>query len=203
MSTIRAFTFSLANVVLSNFERHFGITSTQSSWIYTGNEFAQVVLFLLPLFQQKIRRRPLIIAWSLVISAFGLYILGAAAFIVPVPNDQSSLGQNHVKLCSQNVTTLCENLNNGMPDNDGSKWIGMLTMFMGMFIVGISGSVFNTFGHSYADDNLNKDHAPYALSAIWASRFVGRGLGFLLGAYCLKLYVLPWASQDFQEGENK
>ena len=78
----------------------------------------------------------------------------------------------------------------------------MITIFVGFFLSGIGTSFFHSFGIPYIDDNTSKSDSPAFLGLIYATRNLGPGLGSVVGAYCLKLYVYPGLEGDLIEDRD-
>ncbi|KAK8733347.1 hypothetical protein OTU49_006597 [Cherax quadricarinatus] len=71
----------------------------------------------------------------------------------------------------------------------------VILLFISQFLVGIALSIFYTVGVTYLDDNINKKASPlnYATPLLLKMlvRMVGPVCGFLLGGWCLSLWVVP------------
>ena len=77
---IQSMTFSYLTVVLSTIEKRFGLKSKEATWIYSGNEISQVAfIFFLP-FVGRVKRRPLFMGLSIMLSALGLLIIALPHF---------------------------------------------------------------------------------------------------------------------------
>merc|ERR1711970_726622 len=79
---------------------------------------------------------------------------------------------------------------------------GMAIIFVGFFVSGIGSSFFHSFGIPYIDDNVSKDSSPAVLGIVLGSRNLGPGLGYVLGSFCLSIYVSPGKEDGLNEGDN-
>ena len=70
----------------------------------------------------------------------------------------------------------------GSSDKD---WTSLGVVFFGIFLCGFGSSAILCFGLSFADDNVDKDKSPLALSFAWMARLLGPALGFVVGSASL------------------
>ena len=78
----------------------------------------------------------------------------------------------------------------------------MFLIFVGFFISGIGSSFYYSFGIPYIDDNVSKNSSPAVLGFVYAARSLGPGLGYVLGSFCLSVYVAPGREGILVEGDN-
>ena len=77
---VQSMAFSYLTVVLSTIEKRFGLKSKEATWIYSGNEISQIFfIFFLP-FVGRVKRRPLFMGLSIMLSALGLLIIAIPHF---------------------------------------------------------------------------------------------------------------------------
>ena len=77
---VQSMAFSYLTVVLSTIEKRFGLKSKEATWIYSGNEISQICfIFFLP-FVGRVKRRPLFMGLSIMLSAIGLLIIAFPHF---------------------------------------------------------------------------------------------------------------------------
>ena len=62
----------------------------------------------------------------------------------------------------------------------------MAIVFFGIFLCGIGSSAILVFGIAFADDNVDKDKSPMALSFTWMARLIGPAMGYLVGSASLQ-----------------
>ena len=162
-------------------------------------------IFALP-FLALIKRRTLWTSISMIITSCGLLLCALPFFI----RDKSSYvggwngQQSNTMFCSsgsgeQNSDITSDEfcLNHRVRDTGG-----MITIFIGFFISGIGSSFFHSFGIPYMDDNTTKNKSPLLLGLVYGTRTLGPGLGSILGAHCLTLYVYPGLEGDLVEGDQ-
>ena len=77
---IQSMAFSYLTVVLSTIEKRFGLKSKEATWIYSGNEISQVAFFFALPFVGRVKRRPLFMGLSIMLSALGLFIIAFPHF---------------------------------------------------------------------------------------------------------------------------
>ena len=66
----------------------------------------------------------------------------------------------------------------------------LAVVFLGTFLSGIGSSAIICLGISYADDNVDKDKSPMALSFTWMARLIGPAMGYLVGSASLQYVSL-------------
>ena len=77
---VQSMAFSYLTVVLSTIEKRFGLKSKEATWLYSGNEISQICfIFFLP-FVGRVKRRPLFMGLSIMLSALGLVIIALVNF---------------------------------------------------------------------------------------------------------------------------
>ena len=76
-------------------------------------------------------------------------------------------------------------------------------IFIGSCIVGLGGCIYSILGLPYCDDNSKKSRSPLTIGIVYASRILGPGLGFALGAACLKVYIDPWNLSPLEMGDKE
>ena len=77
---IQSMAFSYLTTVLSTIEKRFGLKSKEATWIYSGNEISQIFfIFFLP-FVGRVKKRPLFMGLSIMLSALGLLIIAFPHF---------------------------------------------------------------------------------------------------------------------------
>ena len=89
-------------------------------------------------------------------------------------------------------------------DSEGNRkidWSGLVVIFIGILLTGIGNCAFYSFGVAYLDDNTSHKNSPIMLSLTYTFRLLGPTLGFLLGTFCLKQYVYPGQTVEFEEGD--
>lgn len=92
---VQSMAFSYLTSCLSTIEKRFGLKSKEATWIYSGNEISQIFfIFFLP-FVGRVKRRPLFMGLSIMLSAVGL-------LIVAFPNFTGD--QSHLNDINQQVT---------------------------------------------------------------------------------------------------
>ena len=67
-------------VVLSTIEKEFGLKSKEAAWIYSGNEIAQICFVVFLPVIGRVKRRPLFIGLSGIVSAVGMFLISVPHF---------------------------------------------------------------------------------------------------------------------------
>ena len=89
---------------------------------------------------------------------------------------------------------LCYRENTPVDTCDGKTqkdWLSVVIIFIGIFTVGMGSTGIFSFGIPYVDDNSSKENSPVTLSFAMASRIAGPTLGYILGSFCLRVFVNP------------
>ena len=199
LGIVQGMGFSYLSSVLSTIEKQFGIKSKETAWVFSGNEISQIFfIFALP-FLGMIRKRALWTSIAMLWTSLGLFLC-ASPFLV---KDKSLYdgGWN-----PQNSGDICGEHSGGGDEECKTKAVrdfwGMVIIFVGFFITGIGTSFFYSFGIPYIDDNVSKDSSPAVLGIVLGTRTLGPGLGYLLGSFCLSIYVSPGREGLLVEGED-
>ena len=80
IGVVQSMAFSYLTVVLSTIEKRFGLKSKEATWIYSGNEISQIFFILFLPFVGKVKRRPLFMGLSIMLSSLGLFIIAIPHF---------------------------------------------------------------------------------------------------------------------------
>ena len=120
---------------------------------------------------------------------------------------QFSVASTNTSTSTPNITDL--GLCTGMEvkescDEDGHRnvnWSGIVLMFIGVLLTGVGNCCFYSFGVAYLDDNTSHENSPIMLSITYTLRLVGPTLGYALGTFCLKMYVIPGQKVTMEEGD--
>ena len=219
LGIIQSMMYTYLAAMISTLERQFGITSKQSAWLMSGNEISQILfLFVMPLVLRA-RKRPL---WM----SFGLFSSGIGCIMMCLPHaisDRSYLEdtsvQQHLAANNSDFTISSSSMLDGMCgaenhpssleklcDEGGHRktdWGGLALVFFGIVLTGVGNCFFHTFGVPYLDDNMTHDTAPMWLSVMYVFRLIGPTLGFALASFCMKIYVIPNETPDFEEKDPR
>eukprot|EP00092_Neocalanus_flemingeri_P008381 GFUD01009037.1.p1 GENE.GFUD01009037.1~~GFUD01009037.1.p1 ORF type:complete len:657 (+),score=126.71 GFUD01009037.1:144-2114(+) len=199
LGIVQGMGFSYLTSVLSTIEKQFGIKSKETAWIFSGNEISQIFfIFALP-FLGIIRKRALWTSISMVGTSIGLFLC-ASPYLV---KDKSLYDggwniKNSGNICGEHSTRDVEECSTKAVRD---FW-GMVIIFVGFFITGIGSSFFYSFGIPYIDDNVSKDSSPAVLGIVLGSRTLSPSLGYLLGSFCLSIYVSPGREDGLAEGDD-
>ena len=120
---------------------------------------------------------------------------------------QFSVASTNTSTSTPNITDI--GLCTGMEvkescDEDGHRnvnWSGIVLMFIGVLLTGVGNCCFYSFGVAYLDDNTSHENSPIMLSITYTLRLVGPTLGYALGTFCLKMYVIPGQKVTMEEGD--
>lgn len=190
----QSMTFSYLTVVLSTIEKRFGLKSKEATWIYSGNEISQIFFILFLPFVGRVRKRPLFMGLSILLSAFGLLIVAIPHFTGEQKYLSVNQQTNYVKsngtenLCNGGRVEAIKDICDGTSHKD---WASLGVVFLGIFLLGFGVSFYFSFGLPYVDDNTAKANSPLSLSIVMAARIIGPTLGYMLGSACLAVYVDP------------
>ncbi len=157
------------------------------------------------------KKRPLYLGLTMCLSAFGMLLIATPHFFgrqrrldgSDVSSRSSSDGDEDDDLCDPARPSRCSELAGGSPSS--SRDVGSLVViFSGIFLVGVGVSFYYSFGIPYVDDNSGKTQSPFLLSVVTSARTLGPSLGYLLGGFCLKIYVEPTRTpEDIDEDDHR
>lgn len=80
IGVIQSMSFTYLTSVLSTIEKRFGLKSKEATWIYSGNEISQICFIAFLPFVGRVKRRPLFMGLSIMLSALGLLIIAFPHF---------------------------------------------------------------------------------------------------------------------------
>jgi len=191
--------FSYLTSVLSTIEKQFGIKSKETAWVFSGNEISQIFFICALPFLGRIRKRALWTSIAMISTSFGLFLCASPFFA----KDKSLYNggwnvQNTGDICGNHLVA---DVDDCLAKSVRDVW-GMVIIFVGFFITGIGTSFFYSFGIPYIDDNVSKDSSPAVLGIVLGTRTLGPGLGYLLGSFCLSIYVAPGREDGLVEGDD-
>jgi len=198
LGIVQGMGFSYLSSVLSTIEKQFGIKSKETAWVFSGNEISQICfIFVLP-FLGLIKKRALWTSIAMLMTSFGLFLCASPFFVKDKSLYDGGWNSHHSPdICGDDQAGHVEDCSTRVRD----FW-GMVIIFAGFFITGIGSSFFYSFGIPYMDDNVSKDASPAVLGIVLGTRTLGPGLGYLLGSFCLSIYVSPGREGSLVEGDD-
>jgi len=193
---------SYLTTVLSTIEKQFGIKSSETAWIFSGNEFSQIFFILLLPFLPKIKKRTMWTSIAMISSSLGIFLCAMPFFLRP--QSDYAEGWNLVDTSSEEEALCTDNPQDQqdcLDDNKGKSISDVVLIFVGFFITGFGTSFYYSFGVPYIDDNMPRQSSPFAIGILTAARTIGPALGSFLGSACLSIYVVPGLDVGLKEGE--
>jgi hypothetical protein len=134
----------------------------------------------------------------MLMTACGLLLCAAPFFVKDKSLYKGGWNTQHsAHVCGEDLEGQVEDCSTRVRD-----FSGMVVIFVGFFITGIGSSFFYSFGIPYMDDNVSKEASPGVLGIVLGSRTLGPGLGYLLGSFCLSIYVSPGLEGSLLEGDD-
>ena len=70
-------------------------------------------------------------------------------------------------------------------------WLAVFFLVLGSFARGLGYTAYFVIGFPYLDDNLKKRQTPLYLSIMQSIRLIGPATGYMLSAFCLRMYENP------------
>ncbi|XP_075237516.1 organic anion transporting polypeptide 33Ea [Lycorma delicatula] len=205
LGTIQSMSYIYFVATLTTLEKRFKIPSRTTGFMISGNEISQVLLSLLLSYYGGQRNRPVWIAWGVAFSGVSCFILAVPHFLYGPGSTALSLtkeyiGNNNLNssvftskddamLCTSDsrVSTICN-----AKDTIGEfSSVPPLVVFFSQFVLGIGTTLYFALGQTYIDDNTKKKNTPILLGLTLSLRTIGPAFGFIIGYFCLKIYIDP------------
>nr|XP_037866789.1 solute carrier organic anion transporter family member 74D isoform X1 [Bombyx mori] len=76
-------------------------------------------------------------------------------------------------------------------------------LFICLLVVGVGQTGIATLGIPYVDDNVGSRQSPLYMAITIGIRVIGPALGFMLGAFCTRVYVNPLVDPGFDSSDPK
>jgi len=194
LALVQSMVYPYLSAVLSTVERQFGIRSDEAAWIYSGNEMSQICFLLLLPFLSKVGNKSTWCSVAMLGAALGCLLCAVPHWARTSDKFHGGGYSGQGGLCGKDTPQNC-------PSQSIRNWSGILTIFFGIFIVGIGSSSLTSFGLPYIDDNIPKEQSPAFMGIYMATKNIGPALGSALGTICLKFYFILGESGDLEEGD--
>lgn len=172
------------NVVISNIERRYDLSSTESGTIASCYDIASVLCLIPISYFGGLGRKPRYLG-------IGVLVIGIGSFVFALPH---FLSGKYNYVTTHNVCT-------GNPVNGSSLLvctpetsINSLSQykymfFFGQLLHGAGASPLYTLGVTYLDENLSVRTSPVYIGVFYTMAIIGPAFGYLLGGKFLDLYV--------------
>ncbi|XP_029635260.1 solute carrier organic anion transporter family member 4A1-like [Octopus sinensis] len=173
------------NVVISNIERRYDLSSTESGTIASCYDIASVVCLIPISYFGGLGRKPRYLG-------IGVFVMGIGSFMFSLPH---FLSGNYKYVTTQNVCTETS-LSNGtsvlhciMGESVKTLSNYKYLFFLGQLLHGAGASPLYTLGVTYLDENLSVRTAPVYIGIFYTMSIIGPAFGYLLGGKFLDYYV--------------
>lgn len=127
----------------------------------------------------------------MVVSVVGSLLISFAALTSNDPLEEDDFFTQAAPLQGQ----ICHNGTNPHSHNIHARQapnkLGIVMIFLGLFLAGFGNTIFRSLSISYLDDNVTREFSPVVLSLSMVVRFCAPILGLTLAATCLKVYLYP------------
>ena len=127
----------------------------------------------------------------MVVSVVGSLLISFAALTSNDPLEDDDFFTQAVPLQGQ----ICHNGTNPHSHNTHARQapnkLGIVMIFLGLFLAGFGNTIFRSLSISYLDDNVTREFSPVVLSLSMVVRFCAPILGLTLAASCLRVYLYP------------
>ncbi|XP_050408141.1 solute carrier organic anion transporter family member 4A1 isoform X2 [Patella vulgata] len=170
------------NVVISNIERRFSISSTESGTIASCYDIASVLL-LIPITYfggQGIKPRYL---------GIGVLVLGIGSFVFSLPHFTTD--PYHVDGTTENVCRVLDNVTNSCETGESFSSLSnyKYVFFLGQLLHGAGAAPLYTLGVTYLDENLPQRSSSFYVGIFYSFAILGPALGYLVGGQFLNIYT--------------
>ncbi|XP_077596862.1 solute carrier organic anion transporter family member 2B1 isoform X2 [Stigmatopora nigra] len=191
---------------ISTIERRYGLSSQKSGLLAAFNEVGNTLLIVFVSFLGSRVHRPRVIG-------SGALLASLASLLMALPHFLSGPYRYGRADGSRNVSGLCRpdegapvappsDGSCGRPADSAQRDVYPL-LLLAQLLLGVASVPVQPFGISYIDDHASGKNSPLYLGIVLAVTAIGPALGFLSGAFMLRLYVdLDKMSADELELES-
>ncbi|KAK3087002.1 hypothetical protein FSP39_000238 [Pinctada imbricata] len=168
------------NVVISNIERRYGLTSTETGTVASCYDIASVLCLIPISYFGGLGCKPRYLG-------IGVFIMGVGSLVFALPHFTSGSydygGENDGLLCdvSVNGTETCTS----GPNLQNYRFV----FFLGQLLHGAGATPLYTLGVTYLDENLPLRSSSMYIGIFYAFAIVGPAIGYLAGGAFLDIYV--------------
>ncbi|ESO83153.1 hypothetical protein LOTGIDRAFT_222876 [Lottia gigantea] len=168
------------NVVISNIERRFSISSTESGTIASCYDIASVLL-LIPVTYfggQGVKPRYL---------GIGVLVLGLGSFVFTIPHfatDTYVVDGAYEDTCNGFTNSTCV-VGQSLSSLSDFKYL----FFLGQLLHGAGAAPLYTLGVTYLDENLPQRSSSFYVGIFYTFAILGPALGYLVGGELLNIYT--------------
>ncbi|XP_070534291.1 solute carrier organic anion transporter family member 2A1-like isoform X2 [Ptychodera flava] len=200
-TVITTLNFASFSTAVVSWERQFALSSTVLGACFTFLDLSSLIA--LPLMTyfggQATSHRPRWIGFGILLSIFGLLIIGFTQFIsdpyeygeMPGGSFNSSSGLcvpgqtgDSIAVSNQSLVTFCED-----SALSGNSLTVLLCLFLGLLLMGVGITPLFTLGVSYIDDNVQRKKAPLYFGILYSMYGLGPLIGYPMAAYYTNKYV--------------
>ncbi|KAK3594365.1 hypothetical protein CHS0354_014072 [Potamilus streckersoni] len=172
------------NVVISNIEKRYDLSSTESGTVASCYDIASALLLIPVSYFGGLGCKPRYLG-------IGVFVMGIGSFVFALP--QFTTGLYEVNDSSLRLKCTSE-VNGTSSECDTSKATHIVSdykyvFFLGQLLHGAGAAPLYTLGVTYLDDNLPLRSSAFYVGIFYALAIVGPAIGYLAGGAFLDLYV--------------
>ncbi|XP_037298489.1 solute carrier organic anion transporter family member 74D-like [Manduca sexta] len=194
--------------VTTTLEKLYKVESKTTGTLLAATEIGQICTALFLTYLAGRGHRPRWIACMMLVLAVG--VIGC---VLPHLLYGTELLNVHMVGHTSGAAPVC-NLYNNMTFCDRAQQINTETrssitavvipwLFVCLLVVGVGQTGIATLGIPYVDDNVGSRQSPLYMAITIGIRVIGPALGFLLGAFCTRIYVNPLGDPGFDFNDPK
>ncbi|XP_077447862.1 solute carrier organic anion transporter family member 2B1 isoform X4 [Stigmatopora argus] len=179
---------------ISTIERRYGLSSQKSGLLAAFNEVGNTLLIVFVSFLGSRVHRPRVIGLGALLACLASLLMALPHFL----SGPYRYGRADRESGSRNVSGLCRPdgaldapSSNGTcerPADLAHRDVYPL-LLLAQLLLGVASVPVQPFGISYIDDHASRKNSPLYLGIVLAVTAIGPALGFLSGAFMLRLYV--------------
>ncbi|XP_071114005.1 solute carrier organic anion transporter family member 4A1-like [Haliotis cracherodii] len=169
------------NVVISNIERRFEISSTQSGTIASCYDIASVLCLIPVSYFGGLGIKPRYLGIGIFILGVGSFVFSLPHFTTPLYTVQSS--QENICRIGGNTTGTCDTVS--AESLSDYKYV----FFLGQLLHGAGASPLYTLGVTYLDENLPLRSSSFYVGIFYSFAIIGPAIGYMAGGEFLKIFT--------------
>ncbi|XP_027694655.1 solute carrier organic anion transporter family member 1A2 [Vombatus ursinus] len=185
---------SFLNSILTQLERQFNLSTTLVGLINGSFEIGNLLLIVFVSYFGTKMHRPMLIAMGCITMGIGCFLQSLPHFLMDpyeyeTTVSKTSNSSSNDFLCMRKETqifTTTEDPSECTNEVKSSMWLYVL---VGNIIRGIGETSIKPLGISYIEDFAKTENSPLYIGCLETGAIIGPLIGFLLGSYCVKMYV--------------
>ncbi|GAB6028157.1 hypothetical protein CHUAL_002367 [Chamberlinius hualienensis] len=218
IGVVQGMIYSYFNGVLTTVEKTFAIPSKTLGIILSGNDISQILCGVILTYIGGRGSRPRWLAIGMILTSFSCFLYASAQIFwdgetihkitANAHHTKESMASSMHTMCQPDEETYWLNstvkpIEDQCGGHSSASISALVAFFVGQFISGIGSTALFTLGFTYMDDSVKKSVSPIYISISGALRSLGPTIGYLLASACLKIYIRPSETPEYNQTDPR